>query len=768
MDGKRNAHLGSILIVDDDPAIQNIISITLTNAGYDIAFASNGFEALERVKEATPDLIISDVMMPEMDGFALLKELRSDAKTTHIPLILLTAKNSNEDIIDGLNLGADDYLPKPFTPGILLARVNSKINRPPIPAENLILDRQTGLLSMQKFRTETLREIDRASKGGSQGCVAYIEFLETDRFKERLGERANREISKRVAEIIQKNHHSLDIFGYEPSGKFAILMPVRDQGSCQKYLYEVSHRIAEENFVAHEEGVRLTPVIGYARFENATSYEDVGEKTQIALEYAYSQKDLEPVFYNEEIKKSVEKQRAVAVSNKKISPIVRVFSYTRTIIQFLISLFFYLLLPYWFYRILDGIGFDITPYVYYVIVATLLVTAIVIWIEGFLSLKDPDPPETPDIKYPPASAIIAAYLPNEAFTIIETIKVFQHLDYPGNLQIILAYNTPQNLPVEKALQQMAENDKRLILLKVDGSESKSQNVNAAIAYVSGEFVGIFDADHHPEQGSFTRAWQWLSGSCDIVQGHCLVRNYNASWIARMVAIEFEAIYAVSHPGRTRLYGFGIFGGSNGYWKTELLRQTRMHGFMLTEDIDSSIRVTKDGHTIITDPKIISRELAPGTLKALWNQRIRWSQGWFQVSLEHFGKTIRSKNLSGRQKIGAAYLLAWREIYPWLSSQMFPVIAFWAWKFKGLDNLNWLIPIFILTTLFTLSVGPGQTFFAYLKSVREIKEHKSWFFWYFLFSSLFYTEFKNIIARVAQIKEIMGERNWRITPRIKES
>jgi hypothetical protein len=67
-------------------------------------------------------------------------------------------------------------------------------------------------------------------------------------------------------------------------------------------------------------------------------------------------------------------------------------------------------------------------------------------------------------------------------------------------------------------------------------------------------------------------------------------------------------------------------------------------------------------------------------------------------------------------------------------------------------------------LLTLSVGPGQTLFAYIKSDKEIKDHKSWFFWYLLFSSLFYTEFKNIIARVAQIKEILGERSWRITPR----
>jgi DNA-binding response OmpR family regulator/cellulose synthase/poly-beta-1,6-N-acetylglucosamine synthase-like glycosyltransferase len=764
MDRSIEALPRSILVVDDEPINQQLLNSILSKAGFDVIIASNGKEALQRVNETTPDIIISDIMMSEMDGFSFLKELRSKSVTAFIPVIFLSSKSSCEDIIDGLNLGADDYLSKPFDPEILLARVKSKLNRPPIPVENLIMDRQTGLHSMHNFRNEASREIFRASKGGRSGCLAYLEILETTRFKERLGDRAEREISKQISDIIQLNSHSLDIFGHEPSGRFYILYPEKDQVSSQKLLIDISHRIAEHNFVAQNEMIRLTPVIGYYIFENEKSFDEVSEKSLMALEYAHSQMDLEPKIYNEEAKRVAEKLRKVEVSKKKTPLISRLYKDTRTIIQLFISLFLYLLLPFWVYVTLDRLGADISIYVYYVVVVSLLITAIMIWIEGFQSLKEIDPPENINIKYPPASAIIAAYLPNEAYTIVDTIKCFLELDYPGPLQIILAYNTPQHLPVEVILQQIAEKDKRLMLLKVDGSESKSQNVNAAIAHLSGEFVGIFDADHQPVKNAFTRAWQWLSSSCDIVQGHCLVRNYHASWVARMIAVEFESIYAVSHPGRTRLYGFGIFGGSNGYWKTELLRQTRMHGFMLTEDIDSSMRVTEGGHIIITDPKIISRELAPGTLKALWNQRIRWSQGWFQVSLGHFLNAIRTKNLTIRQKIGATYLLAWREIYPWLSSQMFPIIAFWVWKFKGLDKLNWLIPIFLLTTLFTLSVGPGQTLFAYIKSEKEIKDHKSWFIWYLFFSSLFYTELKNIIARVAQIKEITGEKNWRVTPR----
>jgi cellulose synthase/poly-beta-1,6-N-acetylglucosamine synthase-like glycosyltransferase len=387
-----------------------------------------------------------------------------------------------------------------------------------------------------------------------------------------------------------------------------------------------------------------------------------------------------------------------------------------------------------------------------------------IWVEGFLALKVVHPPDPPSQPYPPSSAIIAAYLPNEASTILETVESFLRLEYPGQLQVILAYTSPTHLPVEAILEQIAMRDPRFLPVRVENSSSKAQTVNVALAKVNGDFVGVFDADHHPDNKNMMRAWRWLASGYDVVQGHCLVRNGTDSWVAQMVAVEFEAIYAVSHPGRDRLYGFGIFGGSNGYWRTDLLRQVRLRGFMLTEDIDSSIRIIKDGYRIVSDPLLISRELAPLTLSALWNQRLRWAQGWYQVSLRHLGEALLSHKLSLRQKTGIFWLLGWREMYPWLSMQMFPLIAFWAVRFGGLAKLDWLIPIFVLTSLFALSVSPGQTLFAYLLAEPEVRRHKSWFLRYFIQTMLFYTEFKNIIGRIAQFKELMGERRWKITPR----
>ena len=330
--------------------------------------------------------------------------------------------------------------------------------------------------------------------------------------------------------------------------------------------------------------------------------------------------------------------------------------------------------------------------------------------------------------------------------------------------MILAYNTPHDMAVENVLRAIAQRDSRFVPLRVANSTSKAQNINTAVAEVRGQFVGIFDADHQPRPDTFTRAWRWLADGYDVVQGHCVVRNGEASWVARLVAVEFELIYGSSHPGRMRLHNFGVFGGSNGYWKTDLLRQTRMHGFMLTEDIDSSIRIVEAGAKIVSDPQLLSFELAPTGLAALWHQRMRGAQGWFQVSLKHLWDGQRSKHLSPRQKFGLFWLLGWREVYPWISIQMFPLIAYWAVKYGGLDKLDWLVPIFVLTTVFTLSVGPGQAWFAYQVGVPEIRQHKRWFWAYFFITSVFYAEFKNVIARVAQVKELIHERQWKVTPR----
>jgi two-component system, OmpR family, alkaline phosphatase synthesis response regulator PhoP len=112
-----------ILAVDDERHIVRLVEINLIKDGYQVVTASNGRQALEKVAAEKPDLIIMDVMMPEMDGFAALQELKNNPATANIPVIMLTAKAQDADVFQGWKSGADLYLTKPFNPKELLTFV---------------------------------------------------------------------------------------------------------------------------------------------------------------------------------------------------------------------------------------------------------------------------------------------------------------------------------------------------------------------------------------------------------------------------------------------------------------------------------------------------------------------------------------------------------------------------------------------------------------------------------------------------------------------
>ncbi len=121
----------TVLVVDDEARIIDFMRMNLELEGFRVLEAANGYEALERLKEDLPDLIILDVMMPEMDGFETLKHIR---EVSTIPVIMLTVRQEEGDRIRGLDLGADDYITKPFSPRELLSRVKALLRRSFMPS----------------------------------------------------------------------------------------------------------------------------------------------------------------------------------------------------------------------------------------------------------------------------------------------------------------------------------------------------------------------------------------------------------------------------------------------------------------------------------------------------------------------------------------------------------------------------------------------------------------------------------------------------------
>jgi two-component system phosphate regulon response regulator PhoB len=119
----------TILVVDDEVDISDLITMNLKRHGFSTVTAADGVEAVFNAKEYLPDLVILDLMLPKKDGLTVFRELRADARTQHIPVLMLTAKGDLQNRITGLELGADDYVSKPFSPKELMLRVKALLKR---------------------------------------------------------------------------------------------------------------------------------------------------------------------------------------------------------------------------------------------------------------------------------------------------------------------------------------------------------------------------------------------------------------------------------------------------------------------------------------------------------------------------------------------------------------------------------------------------------------------------------------------------------------
>jgi DNA-binding response OmpR family regulator len=112
-----------ILVCDDDELLVDLLTYRLAAKGYDVTAARDGGEALERIAQETPDAVVLDAMMPVVDGFEVLRRIREDRATAHVPVVMLSARKQERDIVGALELGASDFVVKPFIPEELLARL---------------------------------------------------------------------------------------------------------------------------------------------------------------------------------------------------------------------------------------------------------------------------------------------------------------------------------------------------------------------------------------------------------------------------------------------------------------------------------------------------------------------------------------------------------------------------------------------------------------------------------------------------------------------
>lgn len=186
----------TILVVDDDPDIARFVEVNLRSAGYEVAVAGDGEEALERAGAIRPDLVLLDVMMPRIDGFEVAQRLRKNPQTANTSIIMLTAKALSADKVTGLQSGADDYIIKPFDPIELLARVKGTLRR---AKEMRNLSPLTGLPGNIRIQ----EEIERQVRDGRPFAVLYCDLDNFKTYNDQKGFVRGDRLIQATARIIQ-------------------------------------------------------------------------------------------------------------------------------------------------------------------------------------------------------------------------------------------------------------------------------------------------------------------------------------------------------------------------------------------------------------------------------------------------------------------------------------------------------------------------------------------------------------------------------------
>ena len=470
----------NVLLVDDDQAFVDQVRPALEKAGFSVITTATGAPALE---------ILTHLPAADADGFDLLRQLRSVPEGQSVPVILLT--DSDADILTGLRLGADDCVARPLSPMELVARVSAKTSRPPIPIDLHSRDLRTGLLDEDTLLEEADRELARGQQVNRPGALGIVRLQERPALEARFGSGVPVQLAEQLADLLSDDPVPLEQLGRSNQGYLLVLLPETDPASVQQRLGTLAQRVAANPFTVSGETVRVTPISGWASFAcdaqsgeqlDAQSGEQLYERALTALTAASNHLDLLPVRWSPELEQDLVPQVSSGRRRAKAAG-ARVLNWIKLPAQILSTFVIGIGLPLAVYAALGSVGLDISRLAYWCVLAALLITGAAIWIEGFLALDPQQPPP-----------VIAAYLPNEAATILETVEAFRAIDYPGDLQIIVAYNTPTPMTVEEDLLAVALLDPRVVPLKVEGSTSKAQNVNAAMSHVHGEFVGMFDAE----------------------------------------------------------------------------------------------------------------------------------------------------------------------------------------------------------------------------------------------------------------------------------
>jgi diguanylate cyclase (GGDEF)-like protein len=293
---------GRILVVDDNLDNAEIIATRLRYRGYTIEEASTGQMALAAVERDPPDLMLLDIMLPDIDGFEISRRIKGDPALPFIPIILVTARDSTEDKITGFDAGADDYLTKPINFSELEARVRSmlRIKRLQDELEDKnrelrrlsVSDGLTGLFNHRHIHGLLREEFERSGRTGAPLTVAMFDLDHFKSVNDSFGHQTGDRVLQETADILRHNARDVDRLGRYGGEEFIAILPSTESDGGMVFVERVRSAVEEYVFrVRPDADLRLTLSVGIATHPHAqiTNAETLISKADHALYAAKAQ-----------------------------------------------------------------------------------------------------------------------------------------------------------------------------------------------------------------------------------------------------------------------------------------------------------------------------------------------------------------------------------------------------------------------------------------------------------------------------------------------
>ena len=255
----------TILVVEDHPDQRDLLAIVLQREGYHVVTAGNGLEALEKLQKEEVQIALSDIMMPKMDGFEFIKTIRSHPAHKGIYMILITARIQEGDRVRGLDLGADDYITKPFSFSELLARVRvgSRVVQYQRNLEyQTQVDPLTCLFNRRAFETKIAHEFERARRYNHALSVLLLDIDNFKAINDTYGHHGGDTALIKISESLREKTRLSDFPARYGGEEFVLILPETDQDSALQVAHKIHEEIRAQTFGTDTRPFALTVSIG--------------------------------------------------------------------------------------------------------------------------------------------------------------------------------------------------------------------------------------------------------------------------------------------------------------------------------------------------------------------------------------------------------------------------------------------------------------------------------------------------------------------------